>query len=85
MSNGIDRESEIDRLSEESMRERLKLAEELCVLFGWSSVKRAESPRDGLAYQAWSRWYKYVGAERGGGTKGNRRINEEVKRAEGCS
>jgi hypothetical protein len=84
MSKAIDRESEIDRLSEESMRERLKLAEELCVLFGWTSVKRDESLRDGLAFEAWRRWYHYVGAERGG-PKGNRRINEEVKRAEGRS
>lgn len=84
MSKSIDREAEIDHLSEDSLRERLKLAEELCVLFGWTSVKRDESPRDALAFEAWSRWYKHVGVVRGG-PKGNQRINQDVKRAEGRS
>lgn len=77
----IDREAEIDRLSVESMRDRLKLAEELCVLFGWSAVRRDESPRDRLAFEAWRRWYDYVGEERGG-PKANKRINDWVTYAE---
>lgn len=78
----IDREAEIDRLSIDSMRERLKLAEEVCILFGWTASRRNESPRDGLAYRAWSRWYSYIGEERGG-PRANRRINEDVDHAEG--
>lgn len=80
----IDREAEIDTLSEDSLRDRLKLAEELCVLFGWTSSRRHESPRDCLAFKAWQRWYEYVGDERGG-RKSNRRIAADVDHAEGRS
>lgn len=78
----IDREAEIDTLlSIDSMRDRLKLAEEVCVIFGWTASRRGESPRDRLAYEAWSRWYEYLGVDRVS-VKANPRIDAEIAHAE---
>lgn len=77
----IDREAEIDRLDETSLRDRLKLAEEVCVLFGWSPSHSRESEREYEAFKAWQRWYTYLGEERVR-PQGNKRLNEIIDRAD---
>lgn len=76
-----DREALIDRAHVESLRERLKLAEEVCILFGWLPARHRESEKDRLAHEAWSEWYEYVGAELAG-PRANPRIDAQVTAVE---
>jgi hypothetical protein len=73
-----------DALDLGALRERLKAAEELAVLFGWCPARGRESVRDGLAQEAWRRWYDLVGTE-DGGPQHNKRIDDMVRHAEGRS
>ena len=77
----LDREEEIDRAHVESLRERLKIAEEALVLYGWMPVKRDESEKDRLTFEAWMRWCRYVGTDRVG-PKANPRIHEAALEVE---
>jgi hypothetical protein len=77
MSRAIDRDGELDRLSEDSLRDRLRLAERAVVLFGWCQSRSRESARDKAAFDAWMAWAAYVGPERTG-PKGNRELNEKL-------
>lgn len=57
-----DREAGIHKLSEDSLRERLILAERALVLFGWCAV-RDQSPREKLLNRAWHEWARYLGGD----------------------
>jgi len=51
-----------DLLAEvERLRERLKLAENVCVMFGWSPVVDHESERAKATTMLWRRWLDHVG------------------------
>jgi len=77
-----EREDLIATLTVEELRERLLAAEELAVLFGWCAARDKESPRDRLAYEAWSRWHTLVGPDLTG-PQANKRIDTDVRVREG--
>lgn len=78
------REEDIDTLPVELLRERLRAAEEVALVFGWCAVRRDESPRDQVVSDAWKRWYALVGTQDGGPHHNhNKRIDALVRAAEG--
>lgn len=42
---------------------RLKLAEDVCVMLGWSSFDTHSTPRSRATYMLWQRWADVVGDE----------------------
>ena len=49
-------------LTHEELEERLKLAEDVCVMIGWTAVND-HSPRGKAAHELWKKWANHVGPE----------------------
>lgn len=60
---GYDREAQLAKLSEDSLRERLILAERVAVLWGWTGFHGIEGPREKAVHAAWKEWAKHVGPD----------------------
>jgi hypothetical protein len=46
-------------LSREALEQRLRVAEDICLMYGWSA-ERANSPREKAAVQLWQQWADLV-------------------------
>jgi hypothetical protein len=49
-------------LTREELEQRLKLAEDVCVMIGWTAVDD-RSPRGKAAHELWKRWASHVGSD----------------------
>lgn len=49
-------------LTRGELEERLKLAEDVCVMIGWTRVHN-ETAREKAAYELWKRWIHHVGSD----------------------
>lgn len=70
------REDAYRDLSREQLEARLKVAEDVCVLFGWTGA-RGDSERERAVSQMWMTWASMVGFEASDVTA-NRAINSMV-------